>query len=366
MNCRNEKYLFDHASTADSAAILNLLEEETSGGALSLIYTRRPDPLSSFHSDGENEIYVGRDKDNGGITSLGACDLRELWVDGKVRKVGYFHSLRVAKKYRGQVPVSPFIKNSIDRFGSNGTTCFIATALKSNRPGCDFLEKKRESIPPFERVCDYDVIALATNRRAPNLHGNRFVRANENNFENVIEYINEKGRQYRFFPRLKIADVMRGKYPGLSVDEFYCLENGRGEIVAAGAAWDQASYKQYIVESYSKKIKALNSISNFLPFLNLPRLPRPGSHLEFFTLSFWCAESPEIFSMFIDSISAARSSYPFFLIGISEHHPFRESIKKRRNITFTSVLYVMELESKSCHTRSPDKNRIPYLECGLL
>ena len=70
MNYQSDKIIFDFASSADSPAILNLLEEEPSGGALSLVYTRRPDPVASFAADCDGELYIGRDTESGVITTI--------------------------------------------------------------------------------------------------------------------------------------------------------------------------------------------------------------------------------------------------------------------------------------------------------
>jgi len=366
MSFQSEKYSFDIAGDSDSRSILAIMEEEPSRGPLSIIHTRRPDPVKSFTADCDCEVYVIRDTENGEAATIGACDFRKLYINGEARQVGYFHGLRVAKKYRGKVPLSPFLKSLIDRNSGNGTACFIATALADNPDGQNFLEKKRDAMPSFVKICGYDVIALSTCRKARSIKGFSLRQADDSNVESIINYINEKGKGYLFYPTLDVAEVRAGRYPGLRVGDFYCLENPDGGIVAAGAAWDQSSYKQYIVQNYSTPIKFLNSISRATPFFGLPRLPKPGSNLEFFTLSFWSAENADIFNIFIDLVSFERNRYPFYLVGITEAHPFRNSLRKRPCITISSVLYVYDLENNQWLTQLSGKSRVPYLECGLL
>ena len=99
-----------------------------------------------------------------------------------------------------------------------------------------------------------------------------------------------------------------------------------------------------------------------------PRLPRPGSVLDFFTLSFWVVKDnhPFIFKIFLDEIAGHCRKHPFFLVGLHEKNPLCEEINKKPHIKYRSRSYLVNWAKEKRLAEEWDDNHIPYLECGFL
>ena len=366
MNSRSEKYVFEQAIEADAPGILALLEEEASRGAISLKYTRRPDPVESFGRDCDSDIIVGRDLENGKVIALGVCDYRDLYVNGKPERVGYFHSMKVAREYRKMLPVSRGFEKIYDVARNNGSNYFILTILEGNDEGRQFLEKKRNGMPWHEYLCDYDLYAIKTGRSRKLPAGYALRIATGNEIENLVEFINMEGASRQFYPVLSVDDILRGKYPGLDIGCFRFLENSENQLLAAGAVWDQSSYKQYLVSGYNGLLGKLYPVSFAFPMFGLPSLPKPGSILSFFTLSFYASVSPAAFDVFLNELTSACRDWPFYLVGAARNDPAAEIIASRRHIKYSSRLYLVNLEMDVSLKQSINQESTPYLEGGLL
>ena len=223
-------------------------------------------------------------------------------------------------------------------------------------------------MPSYEFFGNYEVFALKTFLRQKKCSGLAFRKANPDDVIALVKFLNKEGQQYQFFPLVKEEDFLEERLPNLSINHFYLVVDKNNEILAAGAAWDQKQYKQYIVQGYGLSIKFINTIGALFPFLNWPFFPSQGQMLSFFTLSFWAVKENEInvFDCFLEGLSRVSREYSFFLVGVCAQHPLREHLKRRSNITYKSKAYLVDWEKKENPLTRINKDFIPYLECGLL
>lgn len=368
MNCPNERFIFEVANLQDSAEILEILEEDDFDGRISLVYTRRPDGYSSFMKEsGKVHLIVCRDTQYNKVVAIGVCAIREYFVNGKIEKVGYLLGLRLRKEYRGKFKILvtgyDFI-HSITK--QEGLYCYITTILNENVYAQKLLEKPRSFMPSYEPMGDYVVHIIKTRKKRK--LGNTFRQVQESDIPRIIEFINNYGKQHQLYPVIREKDIVSGAYPGLRISDFYIMEDFSGEILAAGAVWDQISYKQYVVKKYGGVLNKIYPISCILPVFGYPSLPKPESVLKFFTLSFWAVKNNnvKVFERFINGISAVRDDYSFFVVGMHETHNLSGFLKRKSTITYSSKLYTVDWDKTHKTVNGLNRNSSIYLECGLL
>jgi hypothetical protein len=376
------RLIFEQATPADSQELLAILEDTTFTGNISLLYTRRPDAYQAFKHEGtEVDIIVARDIKRKRIAGVGACATRKVYVNGKSENIGYLFGLRVARDYKGV----PFLHQGYAYLQTlhkeKALSYYLTTILEDNRSAQKLLEKPRSFMPTYHPFGSYEIFALKPGTRSAQRMKRRsalsgrsvnnvtFRQASERDLPTLLEFLKEQGQMYQFFPVIDKAELRAGTLHNLQIEDFYLLHTKYGEILAAGACWDQRDYKQYVVQGYHGILKGLYPISWVFPIFGYPSLPAPHTTLKFFTLSFWAIKetTPEFFLQFLAGISKVRQAYPFFLIGLHERHPFREILRQQPHISYRSKIYLVfwGAHQDALETLAREET-LPYLECGML
>lgn len=361
------RFIFELANPEDGRELLEIIEETTFSGKISLLYTRRPDAFLSLKSEGEEvDIVICRDLLKKKIAGFGACAIRNLFVNGKKEKVGYLFGLRARKEYRGIYPLLhkgyEFLHN---HHKDKNIKLYITTILEDNIYAQKLLERNRKFMPVYKPIGFYEVYAIkkVINTKISSILS--FERVKREDLPMIIEFLNKEGKNYQFFPVLEESDLLGKKIPGLTYKNFYFI-HCKKEIYGAGAIWNQINYKQYIIKGYGGIMKLLYPFSFLFPLFGYPALPHIGKKLNFFTLSFWLIKdnNPEIMSHFIYNISRISQGFSFFLVGVHERNPIKYVIEKNPHIKYRSKVYLVYWNDENPVTLN--EKMIPYLECGML
>ena len=355
------------AGPEDSQGMLDLLEALPSEGKISLISTRRPDPWSSYMREGDEVMLaVCRNPEQKRIDGMAACAVNKLYMGGMPAKIAYLFGLRLRKEAVSRIALLPRgYREFLDILEVGGVQCAYTTVLEGNLLARRMLEKRRASMPVYEYAGDYEIFSLTTggNGRVPLAY--RFRRAEPEDESDLLTFLMREGSRHPFFPCLTGEALSEGRTTPRLTD-FHLLEDRSGEIVCAGAMWDQRDYKQYMVDSYYGLYRWVYPVSPLSRLMGYPRLCRPGTILPFFTLSCFASKGnePKYFDHFLHAIRRAGRGFDFFLVGLHERHPFREVVRRRPHIVYRSRLYLVYGEGVA---RPPiEPGEVPYLECGRL
>jgi len=344
MSYRNNRFTFTEANIDDADGILEILEENPFPGGVSLIYTRRPNPYLSYASEGDETVLaVCRDLDNGQIAGLGVCSIRELYVNGKVEKVGYLEGLRVRAEYRTQIIRIPEGYNYIfEQCRKRDVSYYITTILEENLIAQKFLEKRRRNMPDYNYVGNYEVLTFMGRKTAKLPGGYEFRAATSSDIPNMVKLLNDYGCKYQFHP--VINEELFNKYPGLSVDNFQVLLLNN-EIVACGAIWNQQSFKQYVVKSYAGVFKLLYNVSRLF---RLAVLPPVGGYLPINMLAFCGVRDFDsgCFDLFLRKVLAVVPRNQLLSVGFSTSNPFLKTAKGIKHILYKSKIYIVDPDKR--------------------
>ena len=368
-----DRFSFGLASPQDSSQILEILEEGHYGGNISLLYTRRNDAFASFMREGEEvNIITCRDSLNDRIASIGACAQRTLYVNGIPRKVGYLFNLKTRSEYRKMFRFLPKgYEYCYQVHREKKLPFFLMTILEGNRDAIKLFEKRRAFMPGHYPLGTYRVFAFKTGLKCKPMPGFHFRRCSEADMPAVLQFLNETGKNYQFFPWLQPEDFRDKSKKGISPGDFYSLHDDRGEITACGAIWDQKTYKQYIVKGYRGFFKRIAPFSAVLPVFGYPHiLAKPGTILDFFTLSYWAVKDnhPGLFTHFLKNISQCPGAkdYRFFVLGIHDANTLKNSLERLPHFSYTSRIYLVDWDKSGNRLNQLDRDRVLYLECGTL
>lgn len=366
------RFTFELAGPEDGTELLEILEDAPFAGNISLLYTRRPDAYASLMHEGPQvDVIVCRDRERGRIVGFGACALRRLFVNGTPQTVGYLFGLRTRPEYQRKFPLLHKGYALIpDLHRERGVSCYLTTILEDNHYARRLLEKRRAGMPAYLPDGAYTVYTVLQRKRfwPPDFAPWRFCRAGPDDLPRLVTFLLNHGQNWQFFPHLRCEDVLNGVLPGLDAECFYLLCDSAGQIQAAGALWDQAAYKQYVLHGYGGVFRLLAPLSRACPLIGFPALPQPGTRIPFCTLSFWAVANhdPAVFHRFLRGMAYVGREYPFFLVGLHERHPFGRVVERRPHIRYRSRLYLVSWDDERDVADLLDQARPPYIECGLL
>lgn len=366
-----ERFIFNLAGHGDSKELLEILEEESYGGNISLLYTRGDDAYASFMAEGaEVRIIACRDAVNNKIAAIGACAVRTLYVNREPTRIGYLFSLKARGEYRKlyrYLHKGYAFCHEIHR--DKNLDFFLMTILSGNHYAEKLLAKKRSFMPGHYFLGVYEVYALKTGMKRKPIPELRFKKCEKHDLAAVVRFLNETGRNHQFYPVTVEEDFSDENRHGPSYKDFYIIEDAGGQIAACGAVWDQAHYKQYIVKGYGGFLKVVAPFSSWLPIFGYPdMLAKPGALLKFFTLSYWAVKdnNPALFEYFVKNISSAITGYSFFVIGVHEKNILRKVLTGIPHFSYKSNIYMADWDKSRDKRESLDGGMTPYLECGTL
>lgn len=367
---KKNRFNFQLAEEHDGKGILSVIENTNFKGKVALLYTRRPDALKSLKSDSDHvDVIVCKDKKEDKVIGFGACSVNELFINGNPTKTGYLFGLRGLPGYsKRYLLLHKGYRYLNELYQNKDIPIFITTILEENIYIQKMLGKKRKFMPDYNKIGAYNVYTLKPKKKKR--HTPAFRRATKEDIPAIVDFLNERGKHYHFFPVLKKEDFLNGKFRNLNCDDFYILfSDDKKEILATGALWKQNEYKQYIVMRYGGIFKLIQPLSFIFKLLSYPSLPKVGEALDFNTLSFWGVKGndKDIFKCFIENISSyAGENSEMLTIGIADGNPLNDVIGAYRHFKYRSVIYVVDWEKEGKYKQMLNTDKAIYLECGLL
>lgn len=365
-------HFFETAAPEDGLELLDILEEEAFSGRISLLYTRRPNAYTSFLREGEEvEIMLIREEGNRLVSAFGVSSINTLFLNGEPRRVGYLHSLRVRRRYQRRLWLQKGYAYMLREREKRKIALFFTTILEENETARRLLEKRRRTMPIYELWDRYLGFALKTGGSSlttPRRGVYRFRQVNQGDLRALVAFLNREGRRKQLFPVVRDLDFSNSTGSAPSLDDFYLLVDNEDQIIAAGALWDQRSFKQHLVAGYRGTFRLLYPLSFLFPVFGYPRLPRIGTTLNYATLSFWAVrdDDPLLFRQFLSGIRRAARRYDFLFLGMSEREHLIDVVQRVPHISYGSRLYIVYYEGDEAARNTVDRRRIPYLEAGRL
>lgn len=141
-----------------------------------------------------------------------------------------------------------------------------------------------------------------------------------------------------------------------------------GRVLGVMAAWDQAGYKQDIVEEYGPALRRLRPLYDFAArFFGFSPLTPPGQAMPLAFAACICIadNDPSVMRALLAACAnhARGRGRAFLMLGLADHDPLLVAVRHSLHVTYHSDLYAASWSSDAVQQLD---GRIPYIEIATL
>lgn len=353
------------AAKTDDLEIRNLLANNPIPGNISLIYQKNPSFFQAVKVGNWDTKTIVIKNNSGKIVAFQTTAVRDIYLDGEIKKIGYLSNLRVDKKFqnKGVLKIGFDFFKKIDP--EIGAPFYYSTIISRNKKALNVLVKQRSDGLKFVGAGTYLTKAvLILNKKKEVGNKYRIARGSDDNLEAVVDFLNKEGQNKNFYPHYKIDDFGTEFLKDFKIEDFYIVYNDK-EMVGVGGKWDQSNFKQNIIYDYNFIFKFYNLAAKILKW---PNIPDKGKQFKFIYLSFIAIKNnkPEILNSLIRAVynDLIGKKYLYLVFGLHKKDPLIKSLKGFFYLTYKSKLFIN-------YWQKPEilKNfnlGIPYLELSTL
>jgi len=360
---------FHWATASDEPDIRALVGSVAMPGAVSVRFAREPDYFLGTTIMGDRcDVLVARQRSDARLAAIACRAERPAFVNGIESRLGYIGQIRVAETFRGRW----LVQRGASRFKqAGGADLLYLGVIAGENPRARMLLTGRR-LPggvQVRRLCGITTKGILLRRTLPPRPSGIDVRGGTlGSLPEIVAFLRRNGPRRQFFPAYTVDDFaggerLRGLAPGDIMVAFR-----EGAIVGVMAAWDQASYKQDIVDAYGPTLRRLRPLYDLTARLfGFAALTSPGRAIP---LSFAAC-----LSVVDDDIAVMRAllaaceqhalgqGKSFLMLGLAETDPLLAATRGRLHVTYRSDLYAAAWSSTAL---SKLDERIPYVEIAAL
>jgi hypothetical protein len=366
-----DKSKFDlHWATADDEPdIRALVGSVPMPGAVSVRFSREPNySLGTTIMGDLCDVLVARHKPDGKLAGIACRAERQAFLNGRETPLGYIGQIRVAPEFQGNWLVHRGAKWFKD--ASPPGLLYVGVIARENPRAREPLVGRR--LPAglkATRVCGLRTCAIL-------LRPKRLLRVPDVNvgpgsletLAEIVAFLRQHGPRRQFFPAYTLEDFTRGeKLRGLKPQDIMVARRG-DNLIGVMAAWDQAAYKQDIVDSYGPDLCRIRPFYNLLArLLGAQPLTPPGEAIPLAFAACICVaeDDRDVMRALLSAcmLNAHKRGKAFLMLGLADDDPLLPIARRHLHIPYHSELFVV---SWSSDPASQLDGRIPYIEIATL
>ena len=312
------------ATAADNGALLALASACEMRGDIGLRIDREPDFFALNRLEGTRwQVGVVRAQAPDSVAGCVAVSERHAYIDGRPTRSMYLGDLKVHPVHRGG-PVADaleeYARAACRRIGGETVPCLL-TILAGNGA------MERRTLGPrglpvltrFATIRSHSIPFLWS--RPQSVTGLRVDVAKPNDLEEMARLWQQvaPGRQFAPVHDADSLGALVATAPGLGIESFWVARNASGRIIGFVAAWDQSSFKQLRVTSYSARLGIVRAGFNLLARLGQATpLPPAGGQLRCLTAFGVCVPEsrPDVLRALLQRIYAAHRTHGYSCLNI--------------------------------------------------
>jgi hypothetical protein len=390
------RFQFELATLDDDQALRRLMAETPMPGTVSVTFRREPSFFEAMLVDGRfRQVIVARDRTTGQIAGVGCRSVRNMYVNGRARPVGYLSSLRILEPYRrGAILARGYA--FLRRLHADGRAeLYVTTIAEGNDRAISLLTSRRAGLPSYHEAGKYYTLVVPLGGAEKRGHSTFFaardapcvpdvkkvecplclpitvrpMRAGE--VEELVAFLGAVGPGRQFFPDYSVHDFFTegATFKDLRPSDVLSAYR-RGEMVGVLAAWNQRRFRQTVIEGYAGRMRWMRGLYNGWAGLSgRPRLPAPGSVLRYVTAAIPVVRDgdPEVFATLLRSLVARLAAEPhdFLLVGLHENDPLLPTARRFSVNAYVTGLYLACWQDGEPLRAELDARPL-YLELGCL
>lgn len=366
------RFKIELATLQDDSDLRKILREVSMGRAVSITLRKEPSFFNALSVEGRfNQVVVGRNVSEGNVVGFGVRSIKPCYLNGEVMELGYLGGLRLLKEFRGSTLTCRGYSFFRELHQDRRTPFYLTTIIEDNENAKKLLTVKREGMPEYADLGLFQTFILKVSKSKLECSKN-IVRASKDNLEDMVEFIQDEGKNKQFFPLYMQEDFLNkeGILRGLDFEDVF-LYMRSGKIEGVMACWNQHSFKQTHIEKYGLILQFFKPLINFANQARgySPVLPKEGERLNYSTGALVVIRDNNlvIFNDLINAVHNRALEYKnnFFNVGLHSNDSLLDVVKFRSSINFKSRLYTVTWEDKNKILSELD-SKVPYLELGAL
>ena len=356
------------AEAADEPDIRRLVAATPMPGAVAVRFAREPDYFLGTTIMGDPcDVLVGRAPD-GRLAGIACRAERRAFVNGVETRIGYIGQIRVADGFRGRW----LLHRAMSAFRALSPPAMLyagVVARENPRARGVLLGDRSPGGLRSVRLAGLTTCAILLRPRRPaRVAGLELTTAAETGIEPVVAFLRRQGPRRQLYPAYDVADftggtAMRGLAPG----DIAVATRG-GSVVGVMAAWDQASYKQDIVDAYGPFLRRVRPAWDVAARLIGARpLTPPGGAiaLAFAACTSIAGDDPNVMRALLGAATARARAMgkAFLMLGLADDDPLLAVARPWLHVTYHSDLFLLAWDADPA---AAVDRRIPYIEVATL
>jgi hypothetical protein len=364
------RYRFELASPADDDNLRHVIAETAMPGRIQVAFRREPSFFAAAVVEGHaTQVVAARDTTTGQIVGFGCRSLRNVYVNGQPRQVGYLSGLRLLAEHRsvGLVARGFAFFRQLHADGKAGF--YLTTIAEDNRGAMNVLLGGRAGLPRYHDHGRYLTAVLSTKRRRSKPTSDVRL-ATDEQLDDILAFWRLQGPKRQFFPAYQMDDFRAdGALRGLAARDVL-VARVDGAIVGTLALWDQRPFRQIVVAGYDGVIRVLRPWYNaWAAIRGSPRLPRRGSMIDCLVGAALVVVDgrQDIVQALVDRAlaAAAQRGISRVTIGLHESDPLLATVHRYPARWYATRLFLACWEDGEAEIAALDQ-RPSYLELGSL
>ena len=357
------------ATPADEPDIRALAGSVPMPGAVAVRFAREPDYFLGTTIMGDPcDVLIARHRPDGSLAGIACRAERRAYLNGRQSPLGYIGQIRVASGFRGHWLVHRGAKWF--RQASPPGLLYVGVIAGENQRARQLLVGPRmPGHPHATRVCGLTTCAILLRpRRELRVPGVDVRPGSPETLGEIVEFLRLYGPRRQFFPAYSLEDFTGGAaLRGLRPQDVMLARRG-GAVVGVMAAWDQAAYKQDVVDAYGPSLRRLLPAYNLgARLLGAPPLTPPGQAIPLAFAACICIAGDEPIVMRALLSACARSARQrgkaFLMLGLADEDPLLAVARRWLHVTYRSDLFAVSWSDEPAALLD---ERIPYIEIATL
>ena len=344
--CAQSRFEFALAGEAEDDALRTLLRHIFIPGNITLSFLREPSFfLAEQAGSVMSQVIACKDRKIDQIVGMGSRSIRCVYIDGKPMHVGYLSMLRGLQESRGNIALARGYKYLQTLHADGAVPYYFTTILDDNTGAKVLLTSGRAGLPvyrPVARLITY-LIPLTTNPMGKGT-SNAVSRVDQHRLPDAVTFLQEWNSQYQFAPVYTLQDMLgqSNLLPCFSWENFYVYQE-HGKVMGTLGVWDQQSFKQTVVTSYSRKMQFIRPFYNLLAYVKgNPRLPRAGANINILYAAF-LSGNKHIFASLLNRVCVDWSGkgYDYLSVGTCEGNELSSVASRYATQQLSSTIYIV-------------------------
>lgn len=368
------RYQIELATEKDDADLRDILRQTPMEGHISVSFRREPSYFDSAVVEGDfRQVVAARDTQTERLVGFGARNVRRMFVNGLEKSVGYLSTLRLLKEHRNLGLIAKGYATFRELHEDGRAPFYLTTIAEGNETALRILTSGRAGLPRYHYLQTYHALALPLRpaQTASKKSAIQVEPLRESDLYGLIQFWRMHGAARQFFPALQQDNFFRRAaiYRDLNPENLLVARRG-GEIVGTLGVWDQSSFKQSVIERYSRGMAIARPIYNLYASLRgAPQLLPVGKAFSYLTAALFCVvkNDPIVAGALINAAAqmASRSNRRFLMLGLAESDPLLPLWRRRAAASYATRVYLVAFEQADEYAALLD-GRPLYLELGCL